>query len=308
MKFSIVTTLYLSEKYIEDFYKRISETVSKVSKDFEIIFVNDGSPDDSIEVVKKLHNLDGKVKIIDFSKNFGHHKAIMTGLSYAKGDYVFLIDSDLEEEPECFERFWNEISQNPSLDMVYGVQKTRKGGAFEKISGSIWYKFMNLMTNNSIPENFLTVRIMTQNFVKNLVTFKEHELNFSTLINLNGFKSKKLYIEKLDKKSSSYNLIRKLNITFNTITSSTAMPLWLVFYLGLFITFLAGLFIVYLLYVKIFTDVDTEGWTSLMTMMLFLGGLNIFMIGIIGIYTSKIFVEVKKRPYTIIKEVFDKTN
>lgn len=307
MKISVVTTLYLSENYIEEFYSRIKAQIDKHDLDYEIIFVNDGSPDNSYEIAKSLYEKDSKVKVIDFSKNFGHHKAIMTGLSYAQGDYVFLLDSDLEEEPECFAEFWKEIQAEDRLDMVYGVQKSRKGEAFERWSGALWYKFINLMTNNSIPENFLTVRMMSANFVKNLAKFTEQELNFSTLVNLNGFNSKKIFINKHDKQSSSYDLIRKLNITVNTITSSTALPLWIVFYIGLIITALAILCIVYILYTKIFHHIDTSGWTSLMIMMLFFGGLNLFVIGIIGIYLSKIFIEVKNRPYTIIREILDRS-
>lgn len=133
MKLSIVTTLYKSSEYIDDFYQRISIEAYKITNDYEIIFVDDGSPDESLQKAIGLYQNDSKVKVIELSRNFGHHKAIMTGLSHAVGDYVFLIDSDLEEEPELLGRFWKELHKAEEIDVVYGVQETRKGGRFEKI-------------------------------------------------------------------------------------------------------------------------------------------------------------------------------
>lgn len=304
MKLSIVTTLYKSSPYIREFYERICQSASKiVANDFEIIFVNDGSPDDSLDIALEINAKDPRVKVINFSKNFGHHKAMMTGMRYATGEKVFLIDVDLEEEPELLETFWEELSQDSNLDFVFGVQKIRKGGLFEKLSGYLWYKFVNLLTQNSIPENFLTVRLMTRNYVQNLTAFKERELNFSTLISLTGFNSKQLMVKKGYRGRSSYNFLHKINITVNTITSSTTFPLWIVFYIGLFITVAASIVAVKLIFERIFLDIGIDGWTSLMIAILFFGGLTIFVLGMIGIYLSKIFIEVKNRPYTVIKSI-----
>ena len=143
MKLSIVTTLYKSSEYVEEFYKRITKEAKKITDDYEIIFVDDGSPDDSLKKCVSLHKQDQKIKVIELSRNFGHHKAIMTGLSYAKGDFVFLIDSDLEEDPEFLEIFWEELQSGEDLDVVYGLQKSRKGGWFEKFSGGLFYKVFN---------------------------------------------------------------------------------------------------------------------------------------------------------------------
>ena len=128
MKLSIVTTLYKSSPYIDEFYVRISKEAQKITNDYEIIFVDDGSPDDSLLKVVALYERDSRVKVVELSRNFGHHKAIMTGLSCAKGDFVFLIDSDLEEAPELLGSFWNELQKEDDLDVVYGVQEKRKGG------------------------------------------------------------------------------------------------------------------------------------------------------------------------------------
>lgn len=304
MILSIVTTLYKSSSYIYEFYERISQEAQKITDDYEIIFVDDGSPDDSLEKAVDLYKKDDKVKVIELSRNFGHHKAIMTGLSHASGDYVFLIDADLEEEPELLGDFWNKLTSNNKLDVVYGVQQKRKGAWFERWSGDFFYKTVNFLSENKITKNFLTVRLMRSNFVNNLVSFRENELNFSTLITLNGFESQSVIIKKLSHSETSYTFSKKLSIFVNTITSSTARPLWLIFYSGLLITSFSVLFIFKLLFDKIFYNISVDGWTSLILSVWFFGGIIIFFLGILGIYLSKIFIETKHRPYTIIKKVY----
>jgi len=142
IKLSIVTTLFHSEKYIADFYKRMSAEANKFCQDqFEIIFVNDGSPDRSLEIVIEIAKDDSKVILVDLSRNFGHHQAMMCGLSFANGQHVFLIDSDLEEMPEWLSRF-NIVMNLTSSDVVFGVQNTRKGNYFEQITGAIFTVFL----------------------------------------------------------------------------------------------------------------------------------------------------------------------
>ena len=152
MKLSIVTTLYNSSDYIEGFYDRITNTALKITGDYEIIFVNDGSKDDSLEKAVSLFQKDDRIKVIDLSRNFGHHRAIMTGLSHARGDYVFLIDSDLEEEPELLDIFWKELGNSTGVDVIYGVQEKRKGGLFERISGWFFYRFFNMVSDFKISK------------------------------------------------------------------------------------------------------------------------------------------------------------
>lgn len=307
MKLSVVTTLYKSSPYVNEFYERISIEARKITDDYEIIFVDDGSPDDSLQKTVALYEKDSKVKIIELSRNFGHHKAIMTGLAHTKGDYVFLIDIDLEEEPELLEVFWEELHNGPMLDMVYGVQEKRKGGWFEKWSGELFYKFFNFLSDVMIPKNFLTVRLMTSTYVKSLVQYQERELNFSTIVVLNGFKTQEMLIKKLDHSPTTYSLSHKLSILVNAITSSTAKPLWLIFNFGLAITVSSSAYALYLIYRKLFNDTGIDGWTSLIVAVMFFGGLIIFFLGIIGIYLSKIFIEVKNRPFTITKNIYERS-
>ncbi len=305
MTLSIVTTLYKSSPYVNEFYERISAEAQKITDDYEIIFVDDGSPDDSLHKVVALHEKDNKVKVIELSRNFGHHKAIMTGLSHARGEYVFLIDSDLEEEPELLSKFWEAYHEEPDTDMVYGIQRRRKGGWFERWSGKLFYNFYNFLTDVKIPRNFLTVRLMSKSFVNSLSSFNETELTFSMLIALTGYSSKEIIISKLDHSPTTYSLPKKLSLLLNAITSSTSKPLWMIFNFGLLITFSSTIYAIFLIYNKLFHHIGIDGWTSVIVAIMFFGGLIIFFLGIIGIYLAKIFNEVKNRPLTIIKRIYE---
>jgi putative glycosyltransferase len=304
MKLSIVTTLYNSSPYVDEFYERISKEAQKITENYEIIFVDDGSPDDSLQKCIILHQQDQKVTVVELSRNFGHHKAIMTGLSHALGDFIFLIDVDLEEEPELLGRFWQELQNDDDLDLVFGVQERRKGGRFERVSGYLYFKLLNYLSNVKIPENFLTVRLMRKKFLENLISFKEREVVFSIINTLTGFKSKKYVVKKLVNSPSTYTLKMKLKLLLETIVSSTPKPLWMIFNLGLLITFASSIYILFLIYAKLVNNSIIDGWTSVMILISFFGGLIIFLLGVIGIYLSKVFIEVKQRPYSIVRKKY----
>lgn len=306
IKLSVVATLYQSSQYLDEFYQRMVGVCENLAVPFELILVNDGSPDDSLEKAISFHHKDHRVRVIDLSRNFGHHKAIMTGLSHARGERVFLIDCDLEEPPELLMDFPQALDDDPSLDMIYGVQKKRKGGIAERVSGYLFYKVVNAMVSPPIPANILTVRVMTKRFVKALCCYQERELVFSTLVNLNGFLSKSIYVEKGSNDQTTYTLGRKFSVLVNTITSSSAKPLWLIFLLGLIITLLSFFAIVYTLFKKLVDNVEVEGWASLMMSIWFIGGVLMLSVGVIGIYLSKVFVEVKQRPYVNIRQIIER--
>lgn len=304
MYLSIVTTLYYSAPYINEFYQRISIESQKLTDDYEIIFVNDGSPDDSLDIAVKLHQEDERVRVIDLSRNFGHHKAIMTGLSYARGKLIFLLDSDLEEEPELLSLF-HEHYQSSDVDVVYGVQKVRKGSIFEKIAGEIFYKLFNMISSYPVPPNLITARLMSQRYVTSLVDHKDKEIFLAGLWAITGFKQVPLVVKKYSKGESTYNFFRKLSIAINSITSFSNKPLIFVFYLGALISLISAIAVIALIIRRIFFNVLLSGWPSLIVSVWFLGGLTIFSLGIIGIYVAKIFSETKQRPYTIVRNIYE---
>lgn len=304
MHFSIVTSLYYSAGFVEEFYTRVCSEVEKVSNKFEIIFVNDGSPDNSLEIVLSLHEKDPRVKILDLSRNFGHHRAILTGLANTKGSYVFLIDCDLEEEPELFSRFWEKMQQTDA-DVVFGVQERRKGGFFERFSGGVFWTLFPLLSSFPVPTNQLIARLMTRRYVDSLLEYREHEVFLAGLWAIIGFKQISLKVKKHFRGGSTYSLRKKIAQFVNAITSFSATPLVFIFYLGSLIVALSASYALWLIIRKIFFNEFLVGWPSLIVSIWLLGGVTIFCIGLIGIYLSKVFVEAKQRPRVIIRSVYD---
>lgn len=304
MKISVVTTLYYSEKYIREFYSCVVESVKKISPDYEIIFVNDGSPDYSLNVVLGLQKSDKNIVVIDLSRNFGHHRAIMTGLNHASGDYVFLIDSDLEEKPELVNLYWDEMQNSEGVDVVYGIQDRRKGEFFERVSGRIWYFIFSFLSDIDYPSDSLTARLMTKKYVENVICYNEKELEIWGIFVLTGFNQKTITVSKGSKGISTYTLRRKLALVIDSVTSFSSKPLTYIFVLGLVMTFISGIYIIYLISMKYLYNEILPGWSSTLVSLWFIGGLLIFCIGIIGIYLSKMFLEIKNRPLTIIRNIY----
>ena len=305
MKISIVTTLFYSQDYIVDFYKSCTKHIVNLFNDYEIIFVNDGSPDNSVEIVEKLCSKDLNVKLIDLSRNFGHHKALITGIDNCSGDYIFITDVDLEEKPSNFKKFWEIMNSEKDLDHVYAVQVNRKGDFFEKISGYLFYRIYNLLSDVKIDENIITSRLMTKRFTISFKKFKEHEIFIAGLAVLNGFNSKKIQIAKLSNLNSSYSFKHKLKLFINSITAFSSKPLYFIFYMGV-VLFVGCMFIAICLIILAINEYFTvTGWASIILLIISLGGIILMSIGILSIYISKILIEVKKRPYVIIKRILN---
>lgn len=306
MKLSIVSTLYQSTPYIDDFYKRIIAIAKQlVGDDFEIIFVNDGSPDNSLELAIKISQIDSKVTVIDLSRNFGHHKAMMTGLTYAKGSQIFLIDSDLEEEPEWLSIFSHEMASK-QCDVVYGIQGKRKGNWFERWSGQLFYYCFKAISGISLSENITTARLMTQRYVKALISHEEREVFIAGLWQITGFSQCPVLVKKHSSSISTYTLSKKISLVINSVTSFSNRPLIGIFYVGIFISFFSSLYIVYIILYWSMAAGSVSGWTSVMASIWLIGGMVISFIGIVGIYLSKIFIETKRRPYTIVRHIYGK--
>jgi putative glycosyltransferase len=187
MQLSVVSTLFQSAPYIEEFYRRVRTEAEKITPDAEFIFVNDGSTDRSLEVALELQKQDARIRVVDLSRNFGHHKAMMTGLEHSQGDLVFLIDVDLEEPPEMLGTFFESLDRE-NADAVYGVQSPRHGPWLTRILANLFYWVFELLSDYRIPPHSLTARLMTRRYVDQLVRYKEHLSNMIGLWELTGFK------------------------------------------------------------------------------------------------------------------------
>jgi putative glycosyltransferase len=229
----------------------------------------------------------------------------MTGLSHARGELIFLIDSDLEEDPELLERFHEELKAT-GADAVFGVQARRKGRLFERVSGTIFFKLFNLLSAQPVPVNVVTARLMTRRFVSALIAHREREVVISGLWAMTGFKQIPVTIKKHHRSASTYNLRRRISHFVNAITSFSSKPLVFIFYLGCVIFGVSCVAAADLLVRKIFFGTLLAGWPSLIISIWLMGGLIIFCLGVVGIYLSKVFIEVKRRPYTVIRKIYER--
>lgn len=301
--FSIVTSLFNSNAYLEEFYTRTRKAVESVTDRYEMIFVNDGSPDGSLEKAIRIQQRDPRVVVIDLSTNFGQHKANMTGMAHAAGEYIFLVEVDLEESPEWIVDFFMKLKEEEDVDVVYGLQDERKGGVFERISGSLFYKIYNLCSDTKIPENHVTARLMTRRYVQALLEYKERELFLGGVYELVGFIQKPFRVAKLSHSKTTYTVTKKLRLLVNAITSFSTLPLWIIFWVGFFVSLFSSGVIFYVVLRRILGTI-VEGWTSLIASIWAMGGLLMLSLGVIGIYLKKVMEEVKERPYTIIKHIY----
>jgi putative glycosyltransferase len=304
MKLSIVATLYRSAPYVQEFHSRATASARHVvGDDYEIILVNDGSPDSSLVEATRLTQRDPHLVVVDLSRNFGHHKAMMTGLAHAQGERVFLIDSDLEEEPEWLIPFTSHMDTE-GCDVVFGTQTSRKGGLIERASGPLYYLTFRLLTGIRHPKNIATARLMARSYVDALLLHQERELNIGGLYIVTGFDQRAYPIIKHSSSPTTYSLSRKFGHLVNAVTSFSSLPLVFTFYSGLLISTSALAYISHLIYRYLFGSAPPDGYTSTIASIWLFSGLIIFFLGIQGIYIAKVFSEVKQRPYTIVRRIY----
>ena len=304
MKLSIVATLYQSAPYIKEFYGRATSVAKQLAaEDYEIILVNDGSPDNSLELAVSLTESDSAVVVVDLSRNFGHHKSMMTGLIHSKGELVFLIDSDLEEEPEWLLQF-NQKMKKQGCDVIYGVQTRRKGRKFERWSGILFYRLFNMLSGLQLPESLVTARLMTRRYVNALMLHQEREILIAGLWQITGFAQYAHPVTKHSRSKTTYSFQKKVSHLVNSVTSFSNAPLVGIFYMGIVISLFAVVYTLYLIFHWLFLTTPLSGWTSVMASIWLLGGMIISFVGVVGIYIAKVFTETKRRPYTIVRHIY----
>jgi putative glycosyltransferase len=307
MKLSIVASLYHSAKFIEEFHSRASKAAQQlVGENYEIVLVNDGSPDSSLDLAIQLSEADYHVVVVDLSRNFGHHKAMMIGLRYARGNRVFLIDSDLEEDPAWLISFSKQMDLD-RVDVVYGIQQRRKGKPFERLTGYAFYKLFRFLSGLDMPENIVVARLMSRRYVEALIQHEERELFMAGLWVITGFDQRAQVIVKRSRGETTYTLGKKVAQLVNSITAFSSVPLVGIFGVGCAIFLLSTAYITFLVINWLVLANPPGGYTSLMASVWLLGSLIIMFIGVVGIYLAKIYSEVKQRPYAIVRSIYRQT-
>ena len=305
---SVVSTLFYSETFLDEFLTRTLAAIKtlKISR-FEIILVNDGSPDKSLEKAREAQKAIPQIRIIDLSRNFGHHNAMLAGLTYSTGNYVFLIDSDLEESPELLVDFYKLLRQKKEVDVVFGYQEKRKGKLPERLLGYVFYSTVRKINKNAINRNVSTVRLMSRRYVDALLLFVERETPISVLWDNTGFAQLPFPIEKKSNsgRKSTYSLVSKLKLALSMFLIVGYGPIVIVSAF-LILTFIAALLVgTYIAVMVLSGALVMSGWTSLMLSMWMLGIINLTISAIIALYVANIYSESKARPKFIVRDLMN---
>ena len=304
-KISVVVPCYNEEKAIPIFYKEMNKVMDKMKKlDFELIFVDDGSSDSTLEVCKKLAKEDKRVKFLSFSRNFGKEAGIYAGLNKSTGDYVTLMDVDLQDPPELLPKMYNLIKEE-GYDSVGTRRVTRKGEPpIRSFFARCFYKLINKMSKTEMVDGARDYRLMTRQMVNSILEMKEYNRYSKGLFSFVGYKTKWIEYENRERVAgeTKWSFWKLVIYALDGIIAFSTTPLWIAAIIGLLfclVSFIAILIIV--IKTLVFGD-PVGGWPSMVCIIFFVSGIQLFCVGIIGAYLSKTYLETKHRPIYIIKE------
>jgi putative glycosyltransferase len=301
MPVSIVTTLYKSEPYIDEF---VTRSLRLMEASDELILVDDGSPDHSLELARNHAKIDARIVAIQLTRNFGHHKAILTGLAHARHERVFLIDSDLEEAPELLTEFSN-IMEASSADVVFGVHNHSQGSTLRKTTSKFFWRAFNWASDSNTPLDICNVRLMNRRYVDALTSLPESNVFLGGMFYWVGFKQLGVPIERrIMRAKSTYSVRARLSLAVRSMVSFSTAPLKLMFWSGMLISLFSSLLAMYYLVLKLLYPSIQLGFTTLIISIWFLSGVVIACLGVIGIYLAYMYTEIKRRPRTLVREIF----
>lgn len=300
MKLSVVAPIYKSPEAVPELVRRISAVATKVvGEDYEIVLVDDACPQGSGTVAENLAPRFPQLRVISLSRNFGQHKAILTGLERARGQWVFVLDGDLDEDPEWLELFWNS-ELLASHDVVYGYQRNSRRGFVDAVSGNVAYWLINKFSDFEIPRNMVTARLMSRNYVEALVGHRDQVPWLAGLWAATGFDQAGIEVVKHKVSATTYSARSRVWQLFLAMTSFSTRPIRMIAGLGM-VSFLLGLSIAIVLVVRWFTGDVLDGWTSLLASVWLLGGTILLALGVLSHYLSIVMNEVKPRPYVVVR-------
>jgi len=302
--YSVVIPVYNEEEVIPESYRRISAVMESLKEPYELIFVNDGSRDNSAQIIADIIPSDPNLRLINFTRNFGHMPAITAGMKYAKGDCVIIIDADLQDPPEVLPdmiALWKE-----GYDVVYGKRKERRGeGIFKKWSAKWFYRFINSMVPMELPVDTGEFRLMDRKVCDAVNRLDEKHRYIRGLVSWVGFRQIAYEYVRVERFAgeTKYPIGKMLAFAMDAITAFSYKPLKLATSLGFFISLGSFIYMLVILWQRIFTDTTITGWASTMGLILFTQGIVLMILGLMGEYIGRIFEEIKNRPVYIVQEV-----
>jgi glycosyltransferase involved in cell wall biosynthesis len=301
--YSIVIPVYNEAEVLPSLYHRLTRVMEGLAEPYEIIFVNDGSQDDSALLLRDFRARDGRVKFLSLSRNFGHQIAITAGLDYCSGQAAVVMDADLQDPPEAIPRLIEQWRKG--YDIVFAVRAKRHGeGLFKRATAALFYRLFRRMATPEIPLDVGDFRLMSRRAVEALQSIRERNRFIRGLAGWIGFRHTSVTFVRDVRQAgeTKYPLKKMMRFALNGLMSFSLVPLQLASYLGFLISSIAFFYIVYAIGLKLFTDRVVLGWTSVMVAVLFLGGVQLISLGIIGEYIGRIYEEVKQRPLYLVDD------
>ena len=303
-KISVIISCYNEEKSVPLFYEAIEKAIKDIDAEFEYIFVDDGSKDNTLKIIKDLSSQDEKVRYISFSRNFGKEAAMFAGLEAATGNYVALMDADLQDPPELLKEMYLSI-KTEDYDCVATRRVTRKGEPFiRSLFSRMFYKIINKMTDFEMVDGARDFRLMTSQVKDAIISLKEYNRYSKGLFPFVGFKTKWIEYENVKRAAgeTKWSFWKLVKYALEGITAFTTAPLAIASIIGFLFCIISGIFIMIIIIKTLAFGDPTSGWPSLACIIMFMGGVQLLSLGIIGQYLSKTYLEVKKRPIYIVKE------
>ena len=302
---SIIAPIYNESENISDFYKEVSDVIKDINYKFKIIFINDGSSDNSLACLMKIKEYDDKVSIIDFTRNFGKQAALTAGINYSNSDAIITIDTDLQEPPRIIHDLINEWEKGSEL--IHAIKNDRKEDSFGKrISTYLFYKSVNLFSNINVPENSGDFKLIDKKGVEMIKKFPEKTRWISGISNWLGLTASEVYFSRPSRKTGkAMGPIKLLRLGLDAFFSFSNVPLKIALYTGIIFAVASFIYAIKIIINAFFYDVAVQGYASIMTGIIFLGGVQLIVLGIIGEYISRIFIEVKNRPIYLVSKIYD---
>ncbi|MFG6117337.1 glycosyltransferase family 2 protein [Halobacillus sp. MO56] len=299
---SVVVPIYGCEKCLNELYVRVNKTMSSIPMNYELILVNDASPDDAWPTIQQLHQKDPRVKGLNLSRNFGQHHAITAGLDYTQGDWVVVMDCDLQDQPEDIKKLYEKAYEG--YDVVFGSRVERQDHPLKRVTSKLFYKVYDYLTERSSDHTIANFSISRKKVIESFRQMREQNRLFPLFIQWMGYKSTRIPVNHHQREhgKSSYNLKKLISLATDVIISQSNKPLRLSIQFGFTISLVSFLYGLYLIFKRLMLEHHVPGWTSVMVSIYFIGGLVFFNFGVLGLYIGKVFNETKGRPLYIISE------
>ena len=307
MKLSIVSPVYGAASLLHELVQEIEAAVRKLTNDYEIILVEDHSPDDSQAIIREVCKVNKHVVGVFHSRNFGQQYAIHTGLSLATGDYIVTMDCDLQDTPALIVNLFNKAQEG--YDIVYASRQNRQDGYVKKLGSKIFNRLLGFLTETVQDETIANFVLYRKKVVDAMLQMGDYRRYYPLMNHWVGFKSCKLPIphaERADGKASSYSMKKRIELALNTAVSFSTKPLRLIIYFGMFISSIAILLALFMAAHYILTGITVSGWLTLFVSLWFIAGVMIMIMGIIAVYIGSVFEQTKNRPCSLVSEILNR--